>query len=104
MPIPDSLAAKIELFRAKGRVFREGMELFGTTSWVAVFLGQNIVPEDYEPAIDALDVEKVAAAMEDMHRSYAETAQRLPTHAEFIASCCSAVPEDHLPSLEELIR
>ena len=90
MSIPDSLAAKIELFRAKARVFREGFDLFATTSWVAVFLGQHIVPEDYEPAADALDEDKVAAALEQMRMAYLETAQSLPTHGEFIAHTCSA--------------
>jgi tryptophan halogenase len=88
MSIPDSLAEKIELFRAKGRVFREGFELFNTPSWVSVFLGQHIVPEDYEPVVDALDEEKVAAAMEQMRVSYLETAQSLPGHGEFVAHCC----------------
>ena len=36
MEVPDSLARKLELWRAKGRLFREGRELFGTASWVAV--------------------------------------------------------------------
>src|SRR5215218_5427387 len=38
MTVPDGLARKIELWRAKGRVFREGRELFGTASWAAVML------------------------------------------------------------------
>jgi tryptophan halogenase len=103
MAIPDSLAGKIDLFRAKGRVFREGMDLFGTTSWVAVFLGQHIVPEDYEPAVDALDEDRVAIAMDQMLTNYIETAQRLPSHIDFIASCCAASQEQSLPSFEDLI-
>ncbi|MDB5722481.1 MAG: tryptophan 7-halogenase [Alphaproteobacteria bacterium] len=90
MSIPDSLAHKVELFRAKGRVFREGLDLFATPSWVAVCLGQNIVPETYEPAVDALDADKVAAALEQMRATYLETAMALPPHAQFIANCCSA--------------
>ena len=90
MSIPDSLAHKIELFRAKARLFREGFDLFATTSWVAVFLGQHIVPEDYEPAADALDEDKVAAALEQMRNAYLDTARTLPTHGEFIAHACAA--------------
>jgi len=90
MTIPDSLAAKVALWRAKGRLFREGQELFGTTSWVAVMLGQNIVPEEYEPAADALDPDRVAAALEQMRGAYIETADRLPTHGEFVAHACAA--------------
>ena len=98
MTIPDSLARKIELWRAKGRVFREGMELFATTSWVAVALGQGIVPEEHEPAADALDEGKVSAALEQMRLAYLNTAERLPTHAEFIAQACAArAPAPDLP-------
>jgi tryptophan halogenase len=101
MTIPDSLAAKVELWRAKGRLFREGHELFGTTSWVAVMLGQDIVPEDYEPAADALDPDRVAEALQQMHGAYAETAGRLPTHGEFIAHACSAKGPATPPPLPE---
>jgi tryptophan halogenase len=87
MSIPDSLAKKIELFRAKGRIFREGFELFGTPSWVSVFLGQHIIPQDYEPVVDALDEDKVAAAIEQMRMSYLDAAQAMPSHAEFVAHC-----------------
>lgn len=90
MTIPDSLARKIELWRAKGRLFREGLELFATTSWVAVMLGQGIIPEDHEPAADALDEEKVTAALEQMRLAYLQTAERLPAHRDFIAKTCAA--------------
>jgi tryptophan halogenase len=94
MSIPDSLQHKIDLFRAKARVFREGFDLFGTTSWVAVMLGQHILPEDNEPAAEALDEERVAAALEEMRIGYLETAQAMPSQAEFIARCCAARPAE----------
>ncbi|PAX06743.1 tryptophan halogenase family protein [Sphingomonas lenta] len=87
MEIPDSLARKIDLFRAKGRVFRDGLELFATTSWVAVCFGQHVVPDEHEPAVDALDEDKVAQALEQMRRGYQEVAEQLPTHGEFIRRC-----------------
>ena len=92
MEIPDTLQRKIDLFRAKGRVFREGYELFGTTSWVAVMLGQNILPEDYEPPVDALDEARVAAALDDMRMAYLRTAESMPAHADFIAATAAAPP------------
>ena len=90
MDIPDSLSRKIDLFGGKGRVFREGRELFATTSWVSVCLGQHIVPEDYEPAVDALDEERVAAALEQMRRDYLDVAARLPTHGDFLRHIANA--------------
>ncbi|MFL6857241.1 MAG: tryptophan halogenase family protein [Allosphingosinicella sp.] len=90
MDVPDSLAGKLELWRAKGRLFREGRELFGTPSWVAVLLGQGIVPEDHEPAADAIDPAMAAEAMDKMRESYRRMAEHMPTHGEFVARACSA--------------
>jgi tryptophan halogenase len=97
MAVPESLARKIELWRGKGRVFREGRELFGTASWVAVMLGQGIVPEEHEPAADALDPETTAEALDKMRLSYARMAEHMPTHGEFIARACAAPKADQAP-------
>jgi tryptophan halogenase len=90
MDVPDSLAGKIELWRAKGRLFREGRELFGTASWVAVMLGQGIVPDEYEPAADAIDPGMIADALDKMRESYLRMAEHMPMHGEFIARSCPA--------------
>jgi len=90
MEVPDSLARKIELWRAKGRVFRAGRELFGTPSWAAVMLGQGVVPEEHEPAADALDQEMIADALDKMRLSYSRMAEHMPMHGEFIARSCPA--------------
>ncbi|OAN58370.1 tryptophan halogenase family protein [Sphingomonas sp. TDK1] len=87
MDIPDSLAQRIALFESKGRLFREGHELFSSPSWVAVCMGQHIVPSDHEPIADALDEDLVAQALDQMQRGYRETAERLPTHGEFLRRC-----------------
>lgn len=92
MAIPNSLQRKIDLFASKGRLFRDGCELFSETSWVAVCLGQHIIPREYEPAVDALDEDKVAAALDQIRRGYLEVAQRLPMHGDFVRLCCEQVP------------
>jgi tryptophan halogenase len=102
MDIPDSLQRKIDLFLAKGRVFRDTFELFTNTSWVAVCLGQHIVPETYEPAADGLDENKVAMALEQMHRAYQATVARLPTHREAVAEAVArAAPRPAEPSVPQ---
>jgi len=90
MEVPDSLAAKLDLWRSKGRLFREGKELFGTASWVAVLLGQGIIPEEQEPAANALDPDMIAEALDKMHLSYASMAESMPTHADFVSRACPA--------------
>ena len=94
MSIPDSLQSKMELWCSKGRLFREGKELFATASWVAVMLGQGIVPDDHEPAADGLEQELVTDALDKMRLSYRQMAEHMPTHGEFIArSCAARAPE-----------
>jgi tryptophan halogenase len=92
MDIPDSLAGRIEQFRNKARVFADA-ELFNTVSWVSVMLGQGIVPDGYDPVVDGLDEHKVAQALEGMRLAMLETAQRLPTHEEFVAQCAAVQPD-----------
>ncbi len=92
MDVPDTLASKIELWRAKGRIFREGCELFGTPSWVAVLLGQGIVPSEAEPAAEAIDPAFVSEALDKMRLSYRQMAEHMPAHAEFIDQACAAEP------------
>ncbi|MHA6317652.1 tryptophan halogenase family protein [Altererythrobacter sp. CAU 1778] len=84
MDVPDSLATKIELWRQHGRTFRENAELFAQPSWIAVMLGQNIMPRSYDPIADTLDEDKVAAAIRQMRAGYRQTAQRLPTQEQFL--------------------
>ncbi len=84
MEVPESLARKIALWRLHGRVFREGYELFGTVSWVAVMLGQNIWPEAYDTIADSLDEAKVAEAMAQMAEDYRKAAEALPDQEQFL--------------------
>ena len=85
MSVPDSLTRKIELFRRKGRVFRYNDELFVIPSWVAVMLGQNILPDGYDPVVDALDTDRVAGALRQLRTGYAQAAADSPSHADAIS-------------------
>jgi tryptophan halogenase len=84
MAIPDSLSHKIDLFREHGRVFRYNDELFDIPSWVAVMLGQQIVPQSHDPLADSLPDGEVLRAMMELRRSYEETALRLPLASDYI--------------------
>ena len=97
MDVPNSLQRKIDLWRLHGRVFREGAELFGVTSWVAVMLGQNIWPERYDPIADTLDERKVAQAMADMRRRYRAAAEALPSQEAFLRAAHAWAAEDVRP-------
>lgn len=85
MEIPDSLAEKLELFQAGGRIRHHDHDLFAPHSWAAVLIGQNILPQGYDPMVDSMDDAKICAAMEQIQDSYRHTAQSQPKHAEALA-------------------
>jgi len=84
MSIPDSLKRKIDLFRAAGRVFRYDDELFSKPSWIAVCLGQNIFPEEYDPIVAGLSLEQVHHSLSSMREAMQRAATNMPSHADFL--------------------
>ena len=84
MPLPPGLHETLALWRAKGRTFREGFDLFGITSWIAVLLGQHIWPDGHDPIADSMDENRVAEAMEQMRQGYLQTALAMPSQRDFL--------------------
>ena len=90
MDIPDTLARKIELFRSKGRIFRFEDELFGESNWLAVMLGQGIVPRTWDPVVDTIAPAKILQTMRQVHQSIHDVVRRMPTHQAYIDRYCAA--------------
>lgn len=90
MPVPDSLAEKYEIFRSRGRVFRENEELFNDTSWFAVLIGQNIAPASYDPVAEVLSVEETRRRLAQTAEAIRNSANYMPHHAAFISQHCAA--------------
>jgi tryptophan 7-halogenase len=90
LKVPDTLHAKIELFRRCGRIAMLDDEHFGEDSWLALFFGQNLDPQDYDPLADVLDEGEVRAALSRMRSMITEGVEKLPTHASYIDKHCSA--------------
>ena len=97
MPIPEALERKIGLWKLHGCLFRDGFELFGTTSWVAVMLGQNIWPDRHDPIADTLDEGKVAQAMSEMRERYRNAAMALPSQEDFLRAGGAWAAQDVRP-------
>ena len=92
MAIPDSLAYKWEQFRAAARVVITNDELFTPQSWVAVALGQGLVPERYDPLADLPDSKSVSDQLAGLRQLIDRTAQSLTDHREFLAAGTSQIP------------
>ena len=90
MAIPDSLAEKIALFAETGRIARYRDELFTEDSWLAVMLGQGIVPQGHDPVVNGIPLEGLGRAMRDLKTAVSRAAEALPLHADFISTHCRA--------------
>lgn len=88
MPIPDSLAHKIELFRARGAAPNYQYGLFSRDSWLAVLIGQGIMPRGYERLADNFDVPTIGRKLDDYSSRIASSVARMPSHRDFIADYC----------------
>jgi tryptophan halogenase len=84
MPIPDSLAHQIELFRSSGRVAIFDPGGFAEPSWVSLFLGLGLKPESYDPFIDHIDPQALLQHFVRLRQAIAQTAAGMPDHADYI--------------------
>ena len=90
MSIPDRLKYKIDHFRSYGMVVSDERELFHNPSWIAVYLGQNIIPERSPSMTQLRTSVPVRARMENIRSAMTEAAQAMPTHDAFIENYCKS--------------
>ncbi len=88
MPIPDSLSEKLELWRRRGRVvkYREGV--FLDASWIAVYMGQGIVPQGWDPRADAAPDGDLRRGIGSLAEQITAEVARRPGHRAFIDGYC----------------
>lgn len=84
MPIPDSLAHRIALFRERGQLDIAADDLFQATSWLAVLLGQGVRPRGYMPSMALQDDRLLATAYERLERHFKAIVARMPDHLDYL--------------------
>ncbi|HMI20455.1 MAG TPA: tryptophan halogenase family protein [Sphingomonas sp.] len=92
MSIPDELAYKLRHFEAQARLVSPHDELFRNPSWLAVYLGQNVIPRDYDRLADARPQVDGGAELRKLHALIRAAAETFPVHDDFIARHCAAPP------------
>jgi tryptophan 7-halogenase len=84
MQVPDSLAGKMELWKRTGRVAKYSEGLFYDASWIAVYLGQNIVPEGIDPRVAIPDSAGVARALSSLKDAIGLEVAAMPDHRAYL--------------------
>ncbi|MBJ7498884.1 MAG: tryptophan 7-halogenase [Sphingopyxis sp.] len=82
--MPDTLAERIEAFRATGNILFEPGDLFGPTNWYAVLTGQGVWPQSWHPIADGLSGADLASRLAALRGRVAEQLAELPPHVEFL--------------------
>lgn len=90
LPIPDSLAHRIELFSKTGRIHCAGDELFRENSWLQVMLGQGLEPDFYHPIADKMPREELQRFLDQIRQSVSQTVDGLPLHEDYVRQYCDA--------------
>jgi tryptophan halogenase len=80
MAVPDSLRDKIELFKETGHVSRYAHGLFLEPSWLAVYLGQGVIPRRWDARADLPAVDGLARAMEALRTGIRTAVEQMPDH------------------------
>jgi tryptophan halogenase len=84
MPIPASLQHKIDLFKAVGRMSFDSGELFVRANWLAVMVGQNIIPETFDPILADIASADITRSLTSMSNAMEKAVGKMPNHADFI--------------------
>ena len=84
--LPDTLAHRIDMYRATGRVTQRSPELFTDLDWFWIFEGAGVTPRDYDPLVDTLDFEQVKRLMLAISQKITTDVAQAPTHDSFFAA------------------
>jgi len=65
-------------------------ELFRNPSWLAVYFGQDVIPQYYDILADARPQVDASVQLRNLRALMRDAAQSYPTHDDFIARHCRA--------------
>jgi tryptophan halogenase len=81
---PPSLAHTLDLFAERGRLPFHEEETFARDSWLAVLIGQGLIPRRTEPLIDSVPAATVEQSMRRMRETIAAIVPALPTQTAYL--------------------
>jgi len=90
MELPDTLAHKIALFEASAAAPDYRYGLFSRDSWLAVLVGQGILPRSWNPLAEAIPIDELEARLADLKYRIEANAADMTPHGDFVRSYCLA--------------
>lgn len=84
MTVPDSLADKLELWRKAARIEKYSDGLFYDASWIAVYVGQGMLPDRHDPRTQLADPGRVAGALQRLKGTIDGHVAAMPGHLDYL--------------------
>jgi tryptophan halogenase len=85
MTIPDSLAEKMELWREAARISKYTQGLFFEASWIAVYVGQGVIPNGWDQRAGSIPLEALEQAVGNLRNKVRQTVRSAPDHSDYLA-------------------
>ncbi len=85
LELPETLARRVDGYRATGRIVVRQPELFGDLDWFWMLEGMGVIPRDYDPLVDTIDYEQVKRVMLAITQKVSADTAAAPTHDSFFA-------------------
>jgi tryptophan halogenase len=82
--LPDSLAHTLTLFRERGRLPFYEEETFSRDSWLAVLLGQGVMPRRVDPLAESIPLETAKQEMARMRGAVSALAAAVPPYGAYL--------------------
>jgi len=88
---PPTLALTLTQFRERGRLPVHEEETFARDSWLAVLLGQGVLPRRVDPLIATVPLERFERAMADLRVAIDAAVAPVPAYPAFLQSLAQQV-------------
>ncbi len=88
MDVPDSLKARIDLFRESGMAYQGPGELFRTDSWVQVMLGQRLEPQGWHRLGAFMKPDEMTQVFDGLKQTVDHSVASMTPHDAFLKQYC----------------
>ena len=84
LALPASLSEKIDAWLSRGYVLKYEFGVFLPPSWIAVMLGQNLIPARHDPRVGRYDIADIRTRLERIRQDTDAAVAATPTQAAFL--------------------
>jgi tryptophan halogenase len=89
---PDTLAAKLALFAARGCVPTYDDEMFLEQNWAAILIGHGLIPRDYDAHVDTVPASEQREKFQALLHLIAQQVRAMPDIATYLAGGQAPAP------------